>query len=223
MFIGHFAVGFGLKSRVPAVSLGTLFLAAQFLDLLWPVLLLLGIERVELAPAAGQGPPLHFTHYPISHSLAMVLVWAGLFGGSFHLLRRSVVGAVICALAVLSHWILDLVVHHPDLPLVPGSGARYGFGLWSSLPLSLGLELLIFGIGVWLYARTTHAVDRVGSIGFWSLIAFLMIIHLANVFGPPPPSVVAVAWTGHAQWLLVLWAYWIDAHRRATTGVAGRR
>lgn len=217
MFIGHFGVGLGLKRAAPRVSLGTLFLGAQLIDLAWPTLLLAGLEKVELAPGA-KGPPLNFTDYPISHSLLLVLVWSALFGAGCYLIQRDRGGAFICGLAVLSHWLLDLIVHHPDLPLFPG-GPKVGFGLWGSLPGSLILELLIFGIGVWLYTRSTQAVDRVGSLGFWLLIAFLVVLHAANVFGPPPPDVGAVAWAGHAQWLLVAWAYWVDRHRRGTVPV----
>lgn len=212
MFIGHFAVGFGLKRAAPAVSLGTLMLGAQFIDLLWPTLLLVGVEHVELAPA-GNGPPLRFTDYPVSHSLLMVLVWAALLGGAFYVLRRSARGAVVCAAAVVSHWVLDLVVHHPDLPLAPGGSARLGFGLWSSLPLSLSLELALFGFGAWLYATMTEPRDGIGRWGFAGLLVFLLVIHAGNIFGAPPPSVAAVAWVGQAQWLLVLWGYWIDGHR----------
>lgn len=214
MFIGHFGVGLGLKRHAPAVSLGTLFLAAQFLDLLWPTLLLVGVEQVEIDPGAS-GPPLRFSHYPISHSLVMVLAWAALFAALFYLLRRHLAGAVVCGVAVVSHWLLDLIVHHPDLPLMPASGARYGFGLWNSLWGTLLVEGAIFGIGLWLYCRTTRAVDRIGKIGFWALIWFMGTIHIANVFGSPPPNVAAVAWVGQAQWLLVLWAYWVDRHRES--------
>lgn len=213
MFIGHFGVGLGLKKAAPRVSLGTLFLGAQLIDLAWPTLLLLGVERVELAPG-GKGPPLNFTHYPITHSLLMVLVWSMLFGAGYFFLRRHRIGAVVCGVAVLSHWLLDLVVHHPDLPLYPGGGPRVGFSLWDSLPGSMLLELLIFGVGTWLYGRSTQAIDRIGSAGFWALIGFLLVVHAMNVLGDPPPSVAAVAWAGHAQWLLVAWAYWIDRHRR---------
>jgi hypothetical protein len=219
MFVGHFALGFGLKRSAPAVSLGTLFLGAQFIDLLWPTLLLMGVERVEIAPGAN-GPPLRFTHYPVSHSLLMVGVWAALLGAGYYALRRNARGAAVCVIAVLSHWFLDLVVHVPDLPLAPGTAPRVGLGLWGSLPLSLGLELGLFAWGVWLYCRTTTPVDRTGKFGLWSLTAFLFAIHLANVFGAPPPNVAAVAWVGQAQWLLVLWAYWVDAHRRLRPSVA---
>jgi len=214
MFVGHFAAGLGLKRAAPAVSLGTLFLSVQFLDLLWPTLLLAGVEQVEIRPGAA-GPPLAFTHYPISHSLALVLLWSVLFGLAHYGLRRSLRSALVLALAVSSHWILDLIVHYPDLPLAPGTTARFGFSLWASTPISLTLELILFGAGAILYLRATRASDRIGTIGFWLLAALLLGIHLGNIFGPPPPSVTAIAWVGQAQWLLVLAGYWVDRHRTA--------
>ncbi len=102
MFVGHFGVGLGLKSVVPALSLGTLFLAAQFIDLLWPSLLLVGLEHVEIAPGITRVTPLDFVNYPISHSLLAVLGWAVLFALTYLLIRRHRLGAVICGVAVLS-------------------------------------------------------------------------------------------------------------------------
>lgn len=144
MFIGHFGIGFGLKRVAPVVSLGTLFLAAQFVDLLWPTLLLLGVERVAIAPGITEVTPLDFTHYPISHSLLMSVVWMVLFASLYWALKKSVRGAVVCSLAVLSHWVLDLVTHRPDLPLCPGGVGKVGLDLWSSLPGTLLVELGLF-------------------------------------------------------------------------------
>jgi len=215
MFLGHFGVGFGAKAAAPKTSLGTLFLAAQFTDLLWPTMLLAGLETVEIAPGITRVTPLRFTDYPITHSLIAVLGWAALFAGVYFLLKRYPKGAWVCGLAVISHWVLDALTHRPDLPLVPGGAARIGLGLWNSLPATLVVELAIFALGVGLYLRTTRAADRVGSIALWALVGFLLVIYFANVFGAPPPSVTALAWVGQAQWLLVIWAYWIDRHRRA--------
>jgi hypothetical protein len=214
MFLGHFGVGFGAKAAAPRSSLGTLFLAAQFVDLLWPTLLVLGLERVEISPGVTRVTPLAFTYYPISHSLLAVLLWGLGFGAVYYLVRRYPRGAWVCGLAVISHWLLDLVVHRPDLPLAPGVSLLVGLGLWNSLPATLVVELGIFAVGIGLYVRTTSASDRVGSVGLWSLVAFLLLIYLTSVFGQPPPNVSALAWVGHAQWLLIIWGYWIDRHRK---------
>jgi len=214
MFIGHFGIGFGSKAAAPGASLGSLFLASQFIDLLWPTLLVLGIERVNIVPGATKVTPLEFAYYPISHSLLAVLFWALLVAGIYHLLRRYPRGTLVLGLAVVSHWVLDAVVHRPDLPLYPGSSYLVGFGLWSSLWGTIVIELLIFGIGVGLYLRTTEAVDNTGVWAFWILVVLLIFIYLGNVFGSPPPNVTALAWIGEAQWILILWGYWIDRHRR---------
>ncbi len=132
MFLAHFGAGLAAKYVTPKVSLGTLFLAAQFIDLLWPTLLLLGIERVDILHDGSRIPPMEFSYYPISHSLLMVVVWALLFAAIYYSIRRSRVGAIVLGLAVVSHWVLDLIVHYPDLPLYPGDSALMGFELWSS-------------------------------------------------------------------------------------------
>ena len=217
MFIGHFGVGFGAKPAARQTSLGTLFLAAQFIDLLWPTLLLLGIEVVEIAPGDTKLTPLAFVDYPVSHSLLAVVAWSLLVGGVYYAVRRAVMPAVVCGVLVASHWFLDLLVHRPDLPLAPGAPARVGLGLWNHPAVAVGLELLIFAAGLILYLRATRSTDRVGSIGLWSLVVFLGLIYGANilgsVLGPPPPSVGAIAWVGQTQWLLVAWGYWVDRHR----------
>ena len=214
MFIGHFGVGFGAKKAAPAASLGTLFIACQLADLLWPTLVLLGVERVEIDPGNTVMTPLAFVSYPYSHSLLALSVWGALFGLVYVVVRRArPTAGVTLALLVVSHWVLDLVVHRPDLPLTLTGTTRLGFGLWNSMPGTLAAELIIFGIGVIIYARTTVARDRIGSIGLWSLVGFLLVVFVANAFGPPPPSARAVAWVAESMWLLVAWAYWVDGHR----------
>lgn len=213
MFLAHFGVGLAAKSVAPKISLGTLFLATQFIDLLWPSLLLLGIERVDILHDGSRKPPLDFSYYPISHSLLMVVVWAVLFAAIYYAIRRSRVGAIVLGLAVVSHWALDLIVHYPDLPLYPGDSALMGFQLWSSPLAALALEFAIFSIGLFLYLRITTANDKTGKWALWSLVGLLTAITLGNVFGKPPPSVSAIAWVGQAQWLLVAWGYWVDNHR----------
>jgi hypothetical protein len=214
MFLGHFAVGFGAKRAAPAVSLGALFAAGQLADLLWPTFLLLGIEHVEIRPGITTVTPLDFISYPYSHSLVALIAWGILFGAGYALLNRSrLAAAITIAVVVISHWMLDVLVHRPDMPVTIGGAARLGFGVWNSVPMTLIAELLMFAAGVVMYARRTRARDRIGSIAFGSLVGFLLVVYLANVFGPPPPSVSAVAWSAQAMWLLVIWAYWVDRHR----------
>lgn len=213
MFLGHFGAGFAAKAIAPRVSLGWLFAAAQFIDLLWPTLLLAGVERVRIAPGATAVTPLVFEHYPWSHSLAAVAAWAALAGALYFAVKRDRRGATVLAALVASHWFLDVIVHAPDLPLYPGSATLAGMGAWSSAPLTLAIEIPLFAAGAWLYARGTRPADAAGRWGFAGLVAFLLAIHAGNLLGPPPPDATAIAWVGQAQWLLVLWAFWLDNHR----------
>ncbi len=214
MYIGHFAGGFGAKTAAPRVSLGTLFLAAQWLDLLWPTLLLLGWERVRIAPGITRVTPLDFVSYPISHSLLMVMAWASVFALGYWLLRRDRVNAFVVGILVASHWLLHLLAHRPDLPLYPGGAERVGLGLWSTLAGTVLVEALRVNAGPALDPRAANARDRVGVYGLSALEAVLVLTHLGNLFGPPPPSTEAIAWVSQAQWLLVPWACWVDRHRK---------
>lgn len=217
MFIGHFAAGLGAKAIQPKVSLGTLFIAAQFVDLLWPLLLQLGVERVHIDPGNTAVTPLDFAHYPISHSLVTTLGWGLLLGVIYRLFRSDTRGAIVVGLLVVSHWVLDLIVHRPDLPLYPGNSPLVGLGLWNSLPGTLIIEGLLFVGGIFLYLRTTIPKNKQGRIGFWGLVGFLCIVYLGNLTGPPPPNESMLAWVGHLQWLIVAWAYWVDHNRRVKT------
>jgi hypothetical protein len=214
MFVGHFGLAFGAKKAAPTVSLGALFLACQFADLLWPLLLLLGVEQVAITPGITTVTPLDFVSYPYSHSLLMLCVWGLLIGAVYVVATRSAIAAgVTLGLLVVSHWVLDVIVHRPDMPLTPTGATRLGLDLWSSLAATCVVEFAIFGAGVYVYARATTARDRIGSIGLWALVVFLGVVMVANVLGPPPPTVSAIAWAAQAMWLLVLWGYWIDRHR----------
>ena len=213
MFIGHFGTAFAAKKFAPKLSLGTLILAAQFIDLLWPVLLLLGIEKVAIDPGNTAVTPLDFYHYPISHSLLGVLGWAVLFGLVYYLIKKNWKNSLVLGVLVLSHWVLDLLTHRPDLLLIPGLELKVGLGLWNSLIGTLIIELAIFAGGVYLYMKMTKAKNRKGSYGAWGLIIFLLLVYSSNIFGAAPPSVEPIAYIGLLQWLLVLWGYWIDRNR----------
>ena len=215
MFIGHFAVAFAAKRIAPAVSLGTLFLAAQLADLIWPTLVLLGIEVVEIRPGITTMTPLDFVRYPYSHSLVALTAWSALLGGAWLLRHRAAVSSAMVVTAVaMSHWLLDVISHRPDMPLTLSGPTRLGLGLWNSIPATIVVEGLMFVAGVAVYARGTAASNGIGRNGLRALVVFLAVVYLASAFGPPPPSPAAVAWTAQAIWLLVAWAYWVDHHRR---------
>ena len=209
MFVGHTALALASKARVPDAPLALLITAVFALDLLWPVFLLLGIERVRIEPGNTAFTPLAFDAYPWSHSLLLACVWGALLA-LVSLRHRLLVGAL-----VVSHWVLDLVTHRPDLPLWPGRSPRLGLGLWNSVAAPLMVEGLLFGAAIFLYLRASRARDRIGSFALWSLLLFQAMIWLSGPWSPPPPSARAIAWVGLAGVLFVPWAAWIDRHRSA--------
>ena len=215
MFIGHFAVAFAAKRAAPGVSLGTLFLGCQLADLVWPVLVLAGVEYFAIAPGITEVTPLDFQSYPYSHSLVALGAWAAALAAVYKLARPSarMTALVVIATVVLSHWVLDVVSHRPDMPLTIGGSTKLGLELWASRPATLVVELLMLIVGVGLYVRATQPADRVGIWALAGLIGFLLVVNIGNMYGPPPPSVNAVVWSVQAMWLLVAWAYWIDRHR----------
>jgi hypothetical protein len=213
MFIGHFAVALAAKKAAPHTSLGTLFIASQFIDLLWPLFVLVGVEHVRIVPGITAVTPLDFYDYPYTHSLLAVLFWGILLGILHVVVKRDVRAGLVVSLCVLSHWLLDLLTHRPDLPIGLSGDSRWGIGLWNSFAGTLLVESALFAGGVYLYASSTSAKNGVGRVGFWSLAATLFVVYLANLFGPPPPSVSMIAIAGNASWLFVAWAYWIDRNR----------
>ena len=218
MLIGHFAVAFAAKRAAPEISLGTLFLAAQLADLVWPTLVLLGIETFSIRPGITAVTPLDFTRYPYSHSLVGMALWGVVLAAVYLAIRRRGFEAAVLFAVVLSHWLLDFVSHRPDLPLTLTGAERYGLGLWHSRIATLAVEGLLFAACVWIYVRATRPVDSTGRWALIGLVAFLAAVYLANIFGPPPPGVAAVAWAAQAIWLLVAWGYWIDRHRNRSSG-----
>ena len=213
MFIGHFGAGFTGKKFSKTASLGTYFMAAQWIDLIWPILLLLGIEKAEIKPGVTSVTPLDFTYYPFSHSLFGVIVWAVLFGMVYYVIKKNSRTAIILGLLVLSHWFLDLLVHIPDLPIFPGYSLKVGLGIWNNFALTIIMEGLVFAIGAYLYFKSTKAKNKIGNYALIGLIVFLVVMYISNLVGPPPPSIEAIGIIGNAQWLIILWAYWIDKNR----------
>ena len=207
MFIGHYALALSAKKIDNLPSLAILFIAVQFLDLLWPIFVLLGIETFAIEVGNTAMTPLNFISYPYSHSLLASIFWAILFAIGYFLIKKNKKGAVLLGILVFSHWILDFLTHRPDLQLSPFSSIRVGLGLWNMPVATIIIEVGLFLTGVLLYIKT--AVPK-RKVAFWVLILSLVGIYFMNVYGPPPPSVNAVAWSAGAMWLFVLWAWWIE-------------
>lgn len=180
MFIGHYGVGLAAKKPAPTISLGTLILAAQWLDLIWPIFLLLNIEHVTIHPGDTNTTPLDFDYYPFSHSLIFVLGWSIVLGVVYFLIKKNKTNALIVGLLVLSHWLLDLIVHRPDLPILP-NGPDVGFGLWNSVIATIIVEGAVFIIGSMIYLKRTKAKDNTGKISLWSLLIFLAVVYVLNL------------------------------------------
>src|SRR3569832_841079 len=153
MFIGHYALALGAKRAAPTVSLGTTFLACQFADLLWPTLVMLGVEHVEVDPGNPLVTPLNFVSYPYSHSLVMLMVWSGLFALIYRAIRGwNGTAIVVVGGLVFSHYILDVITHRPVLPITLHGSRRLGLGLWNQPGGTLIVALALFIIGMGFYA-----------------------------------------------------------------------
>ena len=215
MFIGHFGLSFAAKKAAPKVSLGTMFIATQFVDILWPFLLISHVEKVAIKPGYTKSNALEFLYFPYTHSLLMCVFWSVLVGVIYLLVKKDKRGALIVGLGVLSHWFLDLIVHTADLPLTPFGNFKAGFGIWNNVFLAQIIEIALFSICVYIYALCTKAENKVGKWVFWLLIIFLLIFNFANTFGPPPPDSLTTLFVSSVILMSIIigLAYWVDKNR----------
>lgn len=212
MFIGHFAMGLAAKKADPKINLGFLFIGCQLLDLIWPVLVLAGIETVSVDYSATQVTPFNFSHYPYSHSLVATLIYSLIGALIFSKLFKSIKSGIVFGLIIASHWLLDFITHRPDLPLLNDS-YKVGLSLWNSLTGTLVIEILLFIIGVALYLQAVAFNAKKKKIIFWSMIVFLLLMYFGNIAGPKPPIEAPsglIAGPALAMWLIVLWGYFAD-------------
>jgi len=194
MFVGHYGVAFGAKPAAPPVPLWVYFIAVQWLDVVWSVLVLLGVEKLHIVPGFTEANPYDLYYMPYTHGLPGAIVLSLLFGAVVAALvprRRAAVFLTIAA-AAFSHWILDLVVHVPDLPLYDDSD-KVGLGLWRHVAVSFPLEIIVLVAGAWIFARALPPASRRGHIALRSFVALLVLVQVYANFGPPPPSETAMA------------------------------
>ena len=212
MFVGHLAVAFIGKRAAPSVSLGWHMAAVTALDLIWPFLLLAGVETVTIQRGATAFTPLVFDSYPWSHSLVMSVFWAAVLYGLARWRGASKQAARVLGILVVSHWVLDFVSHAPDMPLWPGSSPRFGLGLWNSIPATLVVEGLLWVAGITVYLKLRRPLRWQGVLAFWSFVAVCTLMWIAGPWSPPPPSVRSLAWFGLIGWLVIPWSDWADRH-----------
>jgi len=197
MFLGHFGVSMALKGTEKNASLGVLFLGVQFVDFVSPILGLMGIEKVNIVPNFTASTHLEMVYYPYSHSLVAAFFWALGAYLVFRYLLPSNTGnphrvALVVAIAVASHWFVDLLVHTPDLPLFTDSSTKVGFGLWNYQHASYLAEVLFLALGLLIYLKSTQGSTRVGKYGMIIFVGILVIMSIYFIYGPPPVHSIEV-------------------------------
>ena len=212
MGIGHLAVGFAAKRAVPRVSLAVLLFAAAFVDVLWGLFVLIGLEHARTQPGATRAMPFDLYDYPISHSLLGGILWALLFGGIFFAVKHYRAGAVMLGFVVLSHWVLDVISHRPDMPVFL-KGPYLGLGLWNSVPASIIVEEGMLAAGVYLYVKATHSG---ANLGLGVLVAVLSVMGVVGYLAPPPPSATPLAAGNLILPIVLIFAATAIDRRRAT-------
>jgi hypothetical protein len=211
MLLGHFAVGLAAKRAAPRASLGALFLACQFLDVLWPILILTGVEHFRLVNGITASNPLDLYDMPWSHSALMSGAWSVLFAGVYFAISREGRAAVVLGAVVFSHWVTDFIAHRPDMQLTPWNPTRYGLGLWYSLPATIAVECGMFLVGAWLYRQATAPKKKTGVYVF---LAILFLFGLSTWFTPIPSNPRLVAGFGLLLPPIALIAWWLDREKR---------
>jgi hypothetical protein len=220
MFVGHYGVAFGARAVEKRIPLWLFFIAVQWVDILWCVLVFLGIERVSIHPGVNPSGPLVFDYYPYTHSLIAAFGWGAVAFGIYRLFTRmkgSQLAGGILALAVASHWFLDLVVHLPDLDLVDESH-KVGLGLWNYPVIEVIVEFVLMFGGLAFYFSKSPELSKKRRIAMVLLCVVMAAVQMAGSFGPPPASVKIMAVSGLVLYLLLAGAAFLIEPRRRPNG-----
>jgi len=224
MFVGHYGVAFAARGAEKRLPLWAYFIAVQWVDILWTVLVFFGVEKVHIQPGVNPSGPLVFDYYPYTHSLMAAIGWGaaayGLYRFVFTRRQGSQLTAGILALCVASHWFLDLLVHLPDLP-VTDEHLKVGLGLWYHPTLELAVELVLLFAGLAYCFSRSPELSRPRRV---TLVIFCLVMtafQLAGSFGPPPPSVKVMAVSGLVLYLLFAGVAWLIERRPAASRPAG--
>lgn len=214
MFVGHLAVAIAAKKVDRSTSLVWYLAAANLVDLLWPILLMAGVERVRIDPGNTAFSPLNFEWYPWTHSLFMAGVLGCLFGIVARHFGVSKRGSVAVAALVPSHWVLDFLTHRPDLPLQPWGGGVYGLGLWNSIAGTFLVEGALWVLSVGLFLSVMRLQGWKGHLALWSFVLVSTFMWATGPFSPPPPDASSLAYFALIGWIILPWGWWIERGTR---------
>lgn len=195
MFVGHIGAGLLVKRFEPRLNLGVLLFAALYADLLLWTLVILGTESPGAPEASGSARFFTFV-FPYSHGLVASILWSGIAAAAGWFLaprgtsRRAKVACAL-ALAVFSHFALDLIVHVPDLPVLGQDSPKLGFGLWRQMPIALGIELSLAAVALVLYLNAAR-LSRAKAFLVCAIVVVTAVLTAAGPYipGDPPPAVV---------------------------------
>jgi hypothetical protein len=192
MFIGHYGPAFMAKAAVRSIPLWVLFIAAQWVDFLWAGLVIAGVEKVRIIENFFGLSPLDLYFMPFSHGLPSAILLSLVIGGIVAAFMRAHRAAIVLAVAAtaFSHWLLDLIVHRPDLPLWLDD-MKVGFGLWQFPFVSVPTEIALMLLGVWIYDRAAPSPTRAGTIALWAFgfaMAGLQVQHTFLASHPAAPE-----------------------------------
>ena len=219
MFVGHYGPSLAAKAAKNPIPLWVLFIAVQLLDVFWSIFVLLGIEKVRITPGITATNPLDLYYMPYTHSLLGAMLWSVAAGIAYYVFRKAdgLSAAALVGAAVFSHWVLDWLVHRPDLPLYDNS-FKVGLGLWNYPVFAFLLEIAVLFSGMYLYMKTTTRVARGGGFGI-VIFGFVMLAVQAYIFfGPPPTSDKAAAVTALVSYSAFAGiAYWLERKRAPLT------
>lgn len=218
MFIGHYGAAFVAATQPKAPRLGTLFVAAQLIDFGFFGFFIVGLEHMRLVPGITAMNPMDLYDMPLTHSLVGALAWSLGFALLIAAATRRAVAGLIAGLVVLSHWLIDLLVHAPDLTLA-GSPPKLGLGLWNYPLIEIPLELAFAYGGLAWYLARTRATSAAGRWAPWLLAAAMAGLQAFNWLSPVPaaivdPAPVSSGFLGlFAYTLLAVIAWWVASNR----------
>ena len=210
MFVGHYGVSFAAKRYGPRLSLGLLFLAVQFLDVLFSIFVLAGVEGLRIVHGFTAYNPYDLYRMPYSHSLLGAAFWSAAAGAAWLIAarrrppRERKVESALLSAAVFSHFLLDFPMHTADLPLGLGPGSpKIGLGLWNHRGLAVAAELVVLAAGGALYLAATRSKSRRNRIATGVFAVLLVALTVATPFMPDPPSPAAFAVQALASYVLL--------------------